>query len=527
MMNLMDNQKFKNILFLLNLICFPIDPLSNTSYSQSIKYYVDSFAGDDNNPGTTPQVAWKTLTKINSKIFNPGDEILFKSGGKWNGQLSLHGSGSSEKRIIIDCYENGAKPQIIGDGGVAALLLKNQDQWEINNLDILNDGQSGELRRGILVLIDNTKKTYSHIYFKNINVHNVKGKLGEDIISKATGGIGFEIRGKENSSRFDDLLIEGCSITSVDNVGIYIWSDLNIHPRDPKWTDLRCTNVVIRNNILSDMGKNAMIVRISESPIIEKNIVKNAASRFHGNAIVIFGCKDAVIQHNEVYGTKYYGLEGAAYDSDYNCEGTVIQYNYSHDNEGGMVNFCNNPESKSPRGFNNGTIVRYNISQNDIYRVFAFDGTVTNTHIYNNTIYVGEHLSPQIISFDIFGKALGYASNTRFSNNIICNLGKGNYTWGESTENVFENNCFYGNHPINEPADEKKITLDPMFSSPGNADTGIDSVIGYKLISDSPCINSGINIEKNGGRDFWGNQLYVGNADRGAFEFCTDLLPNK
>ncbi len=40
--------------------------------------------------------------------------------------------------------------------------------------------------------------------------------------------------------------------------------------------------------------------------------------------------------------------------------------------------------------FNDGAVVRYNISQNDGARIFQVGGKVTNARIYNNTIYVGE-----------------------------------------------------------------------------------------------------------------------------------------
>lgn len=45
-----------------------------------------------------------------------------------------------------------------------------------------------------------------------------------------------------------------------------------------------------------------------------------------------------------------------------------------------------------------GSIVRYNISQNDRKRVFMIAGGVTpNTQIYNNTIYLGAGATTKII----------------------------------------------------------------------------------------------------------------------------------
>jgi len=99
---------------------------------------------------------------------------------------------------------------------------------------------------------------------------------------------------------------------------------------------------------------------------------------------------NTIIQYNEVYGTKgQHDAEG--FDSDWNSRNTLIQYNYSHDNEGGFLLICN--EGSQPADIsagNTGTIVRYNISQNDHHRGIKFSGPVKNTLIYNNTIYVGK-----------------------------------------------------------------------------------------------------------------------------------------
>ncbi len=501
------------------IIVFSISLLmSSTLSSQSSSYYVDADHGRDSNNGLAAASPWKSLSIINATNFHPGDTIYFKSGSAWTGTLMPRGSGEKDKPIVISSYGIGMKPRIIGDGEPAAILLKNLEWWEIANLNVSNDAPTEGLRHGILILAENAGRVLSHIFLKELDIHHVRGRLGADIISKRTGGIAFEIHGSEAHARFDDIVVEHCALSHIDNTGIYTWSDDGTHPRDPQWQGSRFTKVRIQNNHLEDIGKNAMGIRSSFAPVIENNVVANAAARFHGNAIYVFGCKDALIQSNEVYGTKYYDLEGAAFDSDYNSEGTIIQYNYSHDNGGGMVNLCNNPQSTPPRGYNDGTIVRFNISQNDIHRVIAFDGPVTNTQIYNNTIFVDSHLTPKVIEFDVFGKTKGYAKRTWFWNNIFYVLGNATYVWGESKENVFEYNCFYGHHPESEPRDRWKITSDPLFVDPGKAIVGNHSVDGYQLQHNSPCLNSGLFVEEGGGRDYWGNQLHKDKPNRGAWE---------
>jgi len=483
-----------------------------------VTYYIDARDGDDRGTGTSADRAWRSLDKVNAMTFRAGDRVLFRAGGTWTGTLQPKGSGAEGLPIIVDRYRDGPKPHLRGDGAVAAVLLDNQEYWEINNLEITNDAPSEDLRRGVLVRGGNLGRTLRHVYLRGLDVHHVKGKLGAEMAEKTTGGIGFEIRGTNSPTRFDDILVEGCTVRSVDNTGLYTYSDYMPHPRDPRWEETRFTNVRIRENRLTDIGKNAMAVRASLAPVIEGNVIEGAAARLHGNAIYVFGCKDALIQFNEVSKTRFEAIEGAAFDSDYNSEGTVIQYNYSHDNGGGLVNLCNNPESKPPRGYNDGTIVRYNISQNETDRVIAFDGPVTNTEIYNNTIYIGPGLSPRVVEFDTFGKAPGYASRARFANNIIANLGSGSYAWGDSREVSFDHNCFFGNHPASEPSDAHKVIADPLFVAPGTGGVGVDSAGGYRLQPGSPCRDSGVAISPNGGRDYWGNLLYTDRPDRGAHE---------
>ena len=214
-------------------------------------------------------------------------------------------------------------------------------------------------------------------------------------------------------------------------------------------------------------------------------------ARYHGNAIYVFGCKNAVIQRNEVSHTAYRELEGAAFDSDYNSEGTIIQYNYSHDNGGGLADICNNPGSKPPRGYNDGTIIRYNVSRNEGYRVIAFDGPATNTQIYHNTLIVTPGTKPHIIEFDLFGKSPGFAGKTSIRNNVIVNQGEGTYLWGKATNYSFEGNCFGGNAPPTDLADPRKIVVDPQFSDPAKAGGGIDSIAGFGLKPGSPCTGAG------------------------------------
>ena len=104
-------------------------------------YYVDSSRGNDANSGLSAAKSWKSLDKVNSTVFRAGDRILLKAGTAYNGQLRPQGSGSEGRPIAIDMYGQGEKPLIAAGGKFhEALLLKNQEYWEVSNLQLTNTG---------------------------------------------------------------------------------------------------------------------------------------------------------------------------------------------------------------------------------------------------------------------------------------------------------------------------------------------------------------------------------------------------
>jgi hypothetical protein len=95
----------------------------------------------------------KALAKVNATIFSPGDWILVKSGLIWTGQLWPKGSGTERQPIVIDKYGGTAMPVINDNRDVEnAVLLKNQEYWEIHNLEVTNTGTSPRVRRGVRIL---------------------------------------------------------------------------------------------------------------------------------------------------------------------------------------------------------------------------------------------------------------------------------------------------------------------------------------------------------------------------------------
>src|SRR6202049_4336434 len=487
-------------------------------------FYVDSISGNDRNSGTSPQKAWETLTKINATVFHPGDQILFKSASAWTGQLWPKGSGSAQQPIVIDQYGGGAKPVINGAGqSEDAVLLKNQEYWEINNLEITNTGDTPGPRRGVHLVAENFGDAH-HIYLRGLTIHDVNGVDNE----KVNGGINYNSIGDSKPSRFVDLRVEGNYIFHVDPSGIFGWST---HWVRSKWNP--SLGVVVRHNVLHDIGGDGIVVVATDGALVEHNVISNANQRSAGYNVAIWpwSADNTIIQYNEAYGTRGQ-RDGEGFDSDWNSCNTLIQYNYSHDNDGGFLLICNEGGHDPSESVGNvGTIVRYNISQNDHHRGINVAGPVSDATIYNNTFYVGPG---EAVSLLLQSDWKGWPGGTYLYNNIFYVAGAAEFShgisrvqdgayftmpgFGSSRNNVFDYNVYYGKL---EPAtDPHALTTDPLFLYPGSADRGAQSVAGYGLRPGSPAIDSGKLIDSNGGKDFLGTTgPACGAVDRGAVEF--------
>lgn len=542
-----------------------------SNVSNGAIYYIDSVAGLDTNNGTSQSTAWKNISRVNSITLSLGSKIYLKCGSVWNAQqLKFGGSGTAAFPIIVDQYGTGAKPRINGDGisiaNQGVVYLYNQDYIEINNLEITNypvlppttnpnsiffvgifeNGTNplGADRRGVMVAIKD-KGVCNHIYLKNLNIHHIKGQLGNGqgtingAIPKRTGGIYFTVLDEATgaNSRFNDVLIDGCAINYCENTGLAFDNEDNVYyPGGNElalWTARKFTNIKVSNNIIHHIGKNAMIIRCTdETGLIEYNTCYETAVGTTGNTMFTARAKGTVFQYNEGYYNRSTtqnvdpgNIDGSMYDPDYGSIDIIFQYSYSHDNSEGIYWGCNtrggnNNNTGIPDPEDVGCTLRYCISQNDMGDLIFFNYPSAGNEIYNNIFYIKSGLSSKII----------HESSTKnhtynFFNNIIYDLGNATYAWGSGvgiqTRN-FKNNVFFG-IPVPtqvSSTDNQILTSNPLFVNPGQGTFGINALLdGYKLQVNSPALASGRLVSNNGGKDFWQNtvsSLTVPN--RGAYQ---------
>lgn len=356
-----------------------------------VQYFIDNVNGNDNYLGTSSKQAWKTLIKVNAQIFKPGDEVLFKRGGKWHGQLVPKGSGTKTQPITIGAYGIGALPQIAAEGKFKdAVLLQNISHIILKYLDISNFDPGVKEQKtgptGVRILAENIG-TISNIQLSNLYIHDINGDNKKG--SKEGHGIFWDCQGPK-PSRIENLLIEYCRLERVDRNGIRGNGTFGF--RD-NWFPNK--NLIIRKCKLEDIGGDGIVIKAFDGALVEHNQLFHIRTRAKDNAVGIWphSSDNTLIQYNEVAYTKNqdWSNDGQSFDIDGNCNNTIIQNNYSHDNEGGFMLVISDAISAKSRMTTN-SIIRNNLSINDgnkRKRLFNFalvtDSTLVSGNIFLNT----------------------------------------------------------------------------------------------------------------------------------------------
>ncbi|ASA23882.1 S-layer homology domain-containing protein [Paenibacillus donghaensis] len=549
---------------------YPAGDQAEASPAAGTAYYIDSAAGNDSNAGTAESSPWKTLNKVNSSVFQPGDQILLKSGGVWSNQtLAPQGSGSAGSPIIINRYDSGDKPKIKANGQYSdAVTLSNQQYWEIRNLDVSNTApvtgtfaeSLGDFR-GIHVT-GAEAGTLQYFRIIAVDVHDVSGeiawisgtvpetpepgirfKTGWDG-SKKTGGIVFDTtvadpQHPQRATVFNDVIIENSTVKNTSFGGIIFkqyagdgGGDNSSGVASTGWgtreseTDAKFTphtNIIIRSNYITqkntDFGCNAMYLTGVRGALVEHNVVDGAGT----SGIETYYADDVTIQYNEVFDTskKAGGADSNGIDPDKGTTKILIQYNYVHDNGDGIL-ICQ---------FSFGdTIIRYNVLEsNTRYPVYLHSDKKAVAEVYNNTIY------NDASGYMIYGYGSSLNATYNIRNNILYTT-RAVQELTVSPTITYDNNSYYSSAgTLTPPAgDTRARTGNPQLVNPGEGTSGseadgpaLDSLSGYQLKPESMLINRGLNIldpASGAVTDFAGQLIYNGNADLGAFEYYDSSL---
>jgi hypothetical protein len=496
-------------------------------------YYISPL-GDDNNSGSSPEEAWQTVDKVNSMDFGPGDEILFKGGETFTGNLFFDklDSGTASNNIVINSYGTG-RAVINGQTG-NGLLAKGSDYLTIKNLNFIGDGRDdGNSGDGIIL------DSCSYIYLDSIEVSGFQ----HSGLIVANEGTNFHITNiYSHNNGFCGICVIGTNKTSILNVYIgYCIADNN--PGDPTILDNHSGNGILAynaSNITIEYCKASNngwdMPRIGNGP----------------GGIWVAEVDSAVIQYCISHDNKTSAgsKDGLGFDLDGGTTNSIIQYCLSYNNQGAGYGIF---QYNGATNWSNNT-VRYCISENDGNvsdqgSVIFWNGSnnannFKNFEFYNNIVYNSN------------GPALAFIdhnnSNFNFRNNIF--VSKRNSVFGGIAQENFQGNCWYSNNGQFQientvfdfedwAADNNQemwngdivgMYANPMLLNPGNSTltdpTILETINDYKVAEGSPVIDAGLDLEmlftiNPGNQDYFGNLIKQGQAfDMGIHQFFDKQL---
>ncbi len=433
-------------------------------------YYLDAVSGSDQNNGTAESSAWKTLAKASSLQLKAGDRLLLKCGQTFEGELEVTGKGTASERIEVGAYGTGDKPIVKGyDQSKYAVRVSNSDYLTVSGLEIVNTGRD-RLAGRTGIKVECTDYGISHdICISDLYIHDVNGSLSKD----AGGGSAILVENGGNSiaSCFQGLLIENCHIKDCARNAM-IWSG---YWERSNW--LPSTGVVVRGNLIEGVPGDGIVPIGCDGCLIEYNVMRDCPDILPSDqaaaGIWPWSCDNTVIQFNEVSDHKA-PWDAQGFDCDYNCRNTLMQYNYSHDNYGGMMLICDSGNERNYSIGNQGSTVRYNISIGDAVRpketrdgmfspALHLCGRIENTLIERNIIHQNAKPADQIDRTMICSNSWdGYASATTIRENVFYSAEPSSFTMTNSTGNTFEGNWYLGLCPA-VASDTAPQTVSPVY----------------------------------------------------------------
>jgi hypothetical protein len=335
--------------FLLFVLTFQ---LILTSCVVQKKYYIDSQKGYDTNSGTLRK-PFKSVEQINGQKFKAGQSVLLAGGQVYEGTIRLNNlKGTWKKPIVIGSYGNG---RATVNGGNSTAIHADSCSWlQVKDLILTgtgrlngNNGSGIELRNTQNCLVDNLETS---------------GFLWSGV--KAVGGKNLRITNVyAHDNGFSGINIEsdGQDAGGLEGSGGKTFRNLHIG------------NCVAENNpgcpeVRENHSGNGILIGGVTNGIIEYCEAMNNGWDMprEGNGPVgiwAYQCDSITIQYCYSHDNKTSekGKDGGGFDFDGGMTNSVMQYNFSANNEGvgyGLFQYYGASVWKN-------NIVRNNISYND------------------------------------------------------------------------------------------------------------------------------------------------------------------
>ena len=486
--------------------------------ARATDYYI-SAAGLDANDGTAPNKAWQTIERANKATLRPGDRILFEGGQRFSGNLLITASGTKDAFIEIGSHGNGLA-SIHGSDSFGIRLL-NCQYIKMHNLILTGsgvkpDGQTTNKEQGLDIYSTAKEgKPWQSIYADKLQVSGFRD-----------GIVLHTPIGTQDVVGYNDVRVTHCIIKECMFGGFYCWGSkktsggtLNL----PLGAGL-FTNCYLGDCDIHDIYGGAYFcfpiqILNATSFLVERCTIHHCGQAQKPDTagiggLVFLECDKSIAQFNECHHiVTRIRYDGCAFDIDGGCSNCILQYNYSHDNEGSGYQ-AGTFDGSGPL---TDTIIRYNISENDAQKNPNNTGGImtwssqARGQIYNNTVFVGKGFGG-VKPFAFRGGA-----GLSVRNNIFVAGHDGEFI--DSGGCSLQNNCYWrtngdlrmagcgsltdwrkksGQEMLNGAA--VGFQVDPRLRAPGRGGdlddaAQLKTLDAYNLLPSSPLIGKGLDLQ--------------------------------
>ncbi len=340
--------------------------------------------GDDAGSGLSPETAWRSLARADAERLRPGDQLLLEGGSRLSGSLSIGPgeAGDASRPVVIGSY--GVGRAVIAAAG-AAVTVYNTAGVEVRDLLVKGDASAYADASGV--------KAYS----------DLPGERRLDGITiagvEATGfRIGIEVGAAPNAAGFRNVTVRDSVVHGNMEVGLLAHGS-PFDVASPRYSHE--TVKVVGVEAYGTPGDPRNRTRNTGSGIVfgsvRDGLIERSSAHDNGSlakapegpvGIWAYDSTRVVIQKNISYRNHTAGrYDGGGFDFDQNVSASVLQYNYSHDNDGAGYMFY----SAEDNGAHRGNTIRYNVSSDDgrrlsIYGGISLAGYVHDVEVYHNTV---------------------------------------------------------------------------------------------------------------------------------------------
>lgn len=437
------------------------NPSASTSLQLQIagqNYYIDCSA--PNNGNGTFASPWNNFVAVNATTIMPGGGIFLKRGVDCNdkGTLKPIGSGTATQRNYLGAYPAATSPNDrarIDSGNANALYFFNVSYWEISDLKLSSStlGIHDDAATKNIACVQCYTGLYidattTHRYFRINNLEATGNWTGLVIGQYRAIDPARRYLTKPNQGRLVD--VEVTNVYTHDNEGKGLFVGGNYEAISTTTTPIfpRNDNIRVLYTAADNNGEDGIFLSSANNSKVEYSSASyNGAKMDARYGIWFFNSDNVAMRYNESHHNKTRAAipnvvlegtsDGGGLDCDFHVINCVIEYNYTHDNEGPGILLIGYDNDGTLKESLEGCTVRYNISQNDVtddknnYGAITLFGNVNNCKIYNNTVF-----------FSNVANTNSYAISA-LTFDVLATATSPRYYWGIGSNNTVRNNLFY------------------------------------------------------------------------------------